>query len=185
MKANSEEQGADTRPVPRLIVKLDSEPKFELQMKQGDTLSVEYRKGLPIPGDTKNETTPSWQVPPSQARHPPKRPPATSFALPFPQDPVRKEMDGSPFSRRPRSSPKSLKDRIRDMLMRLSEERLRDFVYFKLERNWDDFPSPGKSGKIRDLIQDYESLGGENGSSFLYRKVEQYVGEVQSTLILE
>ena len=40
----NEEQKPDMTPMPRLVVKLDSEPKLELQMRQGDTLSVEYHR---------------------------------------------------------------------------------------------------------------------------------------------
>jgi len=61
MRAENDEQGADMEPMPRLIVKLDSEPKLELNMKQGNTLSVEYRSvdyhdGTSATGDRKEHT---------------------------------------------------------------------------------------------------------------------------------
>jgi hypothetical protein len=58
MRANNEEQGADTRPVARLVVNLDSEPKLELQMQPGDTLSVKYPIS-PIPSQSSEQDAPS------------------------------------------------------------------------------------------------------------------------------
>jgi hypothetical protein len=42
---SNEKPNANAEPKPRLIVKLDNGPMIDLQMKQGDTVLVEYRHG--------------------------------------------------------------------------------------------------------------------------------------------
>ena len=173
------EQEPEVRPMPRLVVKVDSEPELDLQMEHGGTLLVEYHKGLPTPGDKRSEPTSLGQVPPDHAKQPPERPSVTSFVSPFPQDPVRKEVDGSLFSKQSLPSSQSLKERIRASLVSLDEEDVKDFVCFKLDLKWDDLPGQGKQGKVRGLIEKYESLRGEEGLSRLFQKVTKFMGELQ------
>ena len=80
-------------------------------------------------------------------------------------------------------TPQEQRQHIRDQLMRLSEEQIKDFLYFKLTQKWDDLPGSWKQPKIRELIQLYDSLGEEDyGAGWLLYQVEQYVKELRTGL---
>jgi len=109
-----------------------------------------------------------------------KQPPAISVAPPLSQGPVRREVDGLPLLRRPLPSSRPPRERIKELLMKLHEEDLEDFLFYRLNMRWDDLPGLSKREKIRSLIQLYELE--EHGVDWLHDQVERFTGELQASL---